>query len=98
MAATNGATRTVDFDAIIGEVSGTPITLTYGGKEFTLPAELPFAFIAYMADGELLKGVRALFGEQTEAFLELNPPMDVIDKLPSVYEVDPGEAAASSSS
>lgn len=94
----NGAKRTIDFDAVIGEVEKTPVELKFRGSTFTLPPEMPLAFMAYLADGEALKAVQSLFGEQTDAFFALNPPLEALERLADLYEVDAGEAEASSSS
>lgn len=43
------------------ELNGQSKTVEIDGEKFKLPPELPFAFAAYLQEGELLNAARGLF-------------------------------------
>ena len=102
----NGASgRVIDLDrarAARGETKQEPVTLRLGGRDFELPPEMPVAFALYAAEGQMLKAVGALLGDQLDAFLELRPAVSDLEALAEeagkVYGLAPGEAPASASS
>ena len=76
------------------EVDKTNPSITFGGKDFALPTEIPFA-IAEASTGEvgdLHKAVKSLLGNQYETWAELNPSLQDIgalfDALPGLYGID----------
>lgn len=105
-ASSNGAaTRVIDLDqarAARAEATQEPVTMRLAGEDFTLPAEMPIAFALYANDGQMLKAVEALLGDQLDAFLKLQPSIAdfeaLADQAGHVYGITPGEALASPSS
>lgn len=104
--APNGApARVIDLDAARAarsEAAQDPVILRLGGQEFTLPPEMPVAFALYAQEGQMLKAIGALLGDQLDAFLEQRPAVSDLeafaDLAGEVYGVSPGEPQASPSS
>ena len=68
--------RTIDLDALSAaerSTSDEPVVVTFKGEEFTLPADLPWAFAKHMSNGDADLGLRALFGDDLERFEALGP-------------------------
>lgn len=60
---------------------GEPNTLTFGGKTFDLPPELPLEAAEVIERGNVRAGMTALLNGQAEAFFALEPTMDDIHVL-----------------
>lgn len=97
--------RVIDLDrarAARAEAKKEPVTLKFGGRDFTLPPEIPFDFAMYAAEGRLRESVGALIGDDAEAFFALRPSMPdieaLVDHARTVYGVKVGESPASAGS
>ena len=97
--------RAIDLDAARAaraEAMQDAPTLRFGGIEWKLPNELPWAFVE-ASSGDVQGIVRALQGllaEQWNAFSALNPSiadvMALVEAIPGLYGLEGlGEAAAS---
>lgn len=80
-----------------------PKSVRFGGKDYTLPAELPYDFAHFSAFGDLKSAIRVLLGE--EAFVKFweNAPTvedmtEFNDHLQTVYGKSKGESNASEDS
>jgi hypothetical protein len=93
-----------ELKALRLEESGEPRGFIFGGKEFELPAEMPWAFAWSASKGDFDAGMIALLGSaQGRRFLDLNPSAKDIEAIATevakVYAAgSPGESSASSSS
>lgn len=95
--AANGRTINLDeIKAARSEKAGDPITVTFSGEEFTLPAEMPFEFVDRMAAGDLGGGAKALFGDQYDRFIALGPSMtdftDLAERVSDLYGASLGDS------
>jgi len=72
--------RVIDLDAARvarAEAAGSPATLKFGGKEYTLPAEVPvLAALAYER-GDVETAIRALLGDAADDFFASASLQDV---------------------
>ena len=92
-------------------------TVTFGGRHFTLPTELPFEVLQCMvalskaqsnsddagAMTAIVATIRALLGDQHDAFMALRPSMEDLEALvngaiPEYGIASPGESSASAGS
>lgn len=77
--------------------------MVFGGGEFTLPPEPPFEVAPKAVEGDIDGMVRAMLGDQYDAFLALKPSLlDVTAMLEQAFALygfdDMGESLASVSS
>lgn len=95
------------------EAMGETPSFVFGGREFALPAELPFAVVLDMrelssADGDtaaqaaaIASVVKHLLGDEHDAFMALSPSIEdleaLIDGVLPEYGTDLPESAASES-
>jgi hypothetical protein len=90
-----GAARVARLEAL-----GSPVALRWDeNTTFTLPVELPAEFAMRATEQDMEAAIRALLGEQTEAFFALQPSMDdlieLVNAAGKVYGLEPGESPAS---
>jgi hypothetical protein len=72
--------RKIDLDAArAARAESEPVTVVFGGEEFTLPPELPLE--AATAAGEPTRFIEVMFGDQHEAFMQLRPSMNDVMTL-----------------
>lgn len=98
--------RVIDLDAARtarAEVSGEPVVLRFGGRDFTLPPEMPLDFAFHASQGDLREAVATLLApKDVKAFLALRPSFEdygaLVDGATRVYGTDAGESPASPSS
>lgn len=93
--------RVLDLDAARAaraEAQQDKPVITFGGKEFTLPAELPWEVAEAAASGDgvaALKSIELLLGDQWGEFKKLNPTladvMLVVEAIGRFYGTDPGK-------
>lgn len=85
-----------DLDAVCGELE--PRHIKLGGREWEIPAELPFVFLELFTGGRFYAAAAVLVGaDDADEFAPLiNKP--VFDALLSVYGVDPEASASAASS
>lgn len=90
----------LDLDARRREAGAKPLKIKFGGKAWTLPAELPLEFTAAMAAGDLLGAVRSLFDTQADDLLAVRPPVSIDDLLAIAerYGTSLGEVLGSAAS
>lgn len=101
----------VDLDALRtaraetrAEAGYTVKTITFGGKEFELPAELPYDYAYASALGDLKAAMKELLGEeQFVEFWKNSPSMDDMKEIaeaiaPHYGNKSEGESKASGSS
>lgn len=86
----------VDLDAIRGEVE--PRQIRLGGREWTLPAELPAVFLQYLYAGDITASSKVLVGDEWEAFAPLLDATVLELIVREVYGLDPEGGASSTSS
>lgn len=83
------------------EAEGDEHVVKLDGQEFTLPAEMPAAFALHVLEGNIFKGLEALFGaEQYAAFASIAYSIDdlveLADGVAQLYGFENvGEALAS---
>lgn len=84
------------------ESIGDPITVHFGGRDFTLPPEMPFRFADEGNSGNLRGAIEELLGDEAEQFFALDPSLpdiaELIQQASEAYGVAEGEAPASSGS
>lgn len=97
--------RVIDLDAsraARAEAAGVPVVVKLGGREFTLPVELPFLFADHLAEGELRRAFDALLGEQASEFWKLGVTLPDVEafaeQVTGAYGMAEGDSSASSSS
>lgn len=79
--------RSIDLDAARiarAEATGEAPTVRFGGRDWVLPAELPWALAEASASGnpqDAMLAVKSLLGEQWVEFVGLNPTMSDIQVL-----------------
>lgn len=110
---------TLDLDkarAAKREAKGKPSTTRFGGKNYTIPAEMPFEVIEAIGSlakdgtadvggpataGAVLRVVRALLGEDYDAFMANRPSAAEMNEFMlwaiGEYGLEPGESQASGS-
>lgn len=96
----------IDLDAARAaraEAHGEPKTLLFGGETFILPVECPFTFVEALNAGEDRLSVMALFREDTERFMALEPTFDdmkaLIEGVAETYGLrTPGNSSTSNGS
>jgi hypothetical protein len=74
--------RVVDLDkarAARKKAAGDPITVKFAGKEYTLPFELPYAFVVHAQDEDIVSSLRVLLGDQADRFLDDRPSLEDVD-------------------
>lgn len=88
----------IDLDAAKSarrEAMGTAPSVTFGGREFGLPPELPFPVVLLLADlaeaqgagdirtaaGVIAKIIRAILGESFDAFMEAGPSLADLEEM-----------------
>lgn len=97
--------RAIDLDAARAaraEAKQEAPTLRFAGKDWTLPAELPWAFVE-ATSGDITGIVRAMQGllaDQWDAFVSEHPSISdittLVEAIPSLYGLEGlGEAPAS---
>jgi hypothetical protein len=93
--------RLIDLDAARAaraEAQGEVPTVRFGGVDWKLPAELPWALAEAAASGrteDAMGAVKSLLGEQWPEFVKLNPTIeDVRILLEGIGTVYVGEDAA----
>jgi hypothetical protein len=89
--------RSIDLDAARAaraETVGEKPTVRFGGHDWTLPAELPWAVVE-ASSGEmaaLINAMEALLGDQWTEFHKLNPTVSdmttLIEAIPGLYGLD----------
>lgn len=91
--------RVIDLDAARAaraEKNGPAPIIRLGGKDWTLPVELPADFAILSAAGDLAGAMHALLGEQFEAFWKIGLSMDdleaIADQAAGLYGVQTGES------
>jgi len=93
------------------ESNGEAPTVTFGGASFTLPVELPFSMVEeahtlsasvgdpYAITQAISNIAESLFGDRYQEFLDHGPSMGdmqmLMDSIPELYGMTPGESAAS---
>lgn len=99
------ADRVIDLDAsraARAEAAGAPVVVKLEGREFTLPAELPFLFADRLAEGELRPAFDVLLGDQADDFWKLGitlPDIETLaDQVTTLYGMAEGDSPASSGS
>lgn len=98
--------RSLDLDAARAaraEAQGEPPVVTFGGEQFTLPAELPLRYAWALIDNDHEGALKMLFNGQHERFLAKDPSRDdvlaLIKGIPLLYGIgDEGESPASGGS
>ncbi len=85
------------------EARGEPPTVTFGGEEYVMPAELELEAAEHLMFGRPTQFVKALLGEDWERFNANKPTLndlkDLSDGLAVLYGfAEPGESPASPSS
>jgi len=88
------AGRTLDLDArraerqaARDEAGETPVTITFNGKEYALPVELPAGFAIAITDGDLRGAMQPLFGAKAEEFLVGASTDDLSELMEFVNEI-----------
>lgn len=78
------------------EAAGEPPTVVIGDETFTLPVELPLAFLEALNALDVRRAVGTLVGDaDVDRFLAQRPSIEDLMELRSLYGVDVGEASAS---
>ena len=77
--------------------------VTFNGQDFALPPEIPFSVGTFWASGEVVDGLRLLFGDQAyDDFAKGNPSVDdieaLVEALAEDYGLNLGESSASNGS
>lgn len=75
---------TKDFDAAKRarlEKLGDPVTFAFGGREYELPLELPYAFAEHIAIGDLRSCMQVVLGNDAKAFFESEPSIDDMTEI-----------------
>ena len=102
-----GTDFTIDLDAARAARSEarpkeSPKSVKFGGKDYSLPPELPYDFAHFSAFGDLKSALKVLLGEQFTAFWENKPTVEDMealnDHLGKVYGKSKGESNASADS
>lgn len=101
--ASSAPSRVIDLDgarAARGETED--VKLKFGGKQFTLPGELPFLFAELSRQEKLDEALRSLLGDkQAKAFFALNPTIEDLtafsEAIVQVYGLDEGKSEGSPS-
>lgn len=91
--------RVLDLDAARAarqEANGEVPIVRFGGREFTLPVEMPWTVAEAAAGGDgasALRAVRLLLGDQWVEFEALNPSvadvLEIIQGVAAIYGADP---------
>lgn len=96
--------REINLDearAARAEASGEPITLTFGGQTFTIPAEMSITVVAEANAGNMVGVVTELFADegQAAAFLALRPTAgdikSLLEQVAAANALSLGESSAS---
>ncbi len=78
-----------------------PVVRFYG-RDFALPAEVPFDFAVHHRDGDLRAALGVLFGDQAEEFFALRPSLEDLAELAEgvsrIYGMSSPESRASGTS
>lgn len=102
--ADSAPSRVIDLDGARAARKETEeVTLKFGGKDFTLPGELPFLFAEYSRQERLDDAMKALLGEdQAREFFALNPTIEDLtaftELIVEVYGLDEGKSERSQNS
>lgn len=81
------------------EAVGGDHTVTFGGQDFTVPPELPLAFVEALNTADFREAVDALFGkDQGAQFWSHCPTMDDLMALQELYAVPLPTGSPSSAS
>lgn len=102
--ADSAPSRVIDLDgARAARKESEDVTLKFGGRDFTLPGELPFLFAEYSRQERLDDAMRALLGEdQAREFFALNPTLEDLteftEAIVKVYGLDSGKSEGSQNS
>jgi hypothetical protein len=97
--------RIIDLDAARAAraeaTKETPV-IKFGGKEWTLPSELPWALAEAAAGANAesaIVAVKSLLGSQWEEFLKQNPSVEdmriLLENVAAIYGADPGKSQGS---
>lgn len=98
--------RVIDLDAARAaraEALGEPLVVRFGGEEFTLPAEVPYDYLALLASGDPRAAINALLGEaEAPRFWQQRPSVGdmrvLMEGIEEAAGLKEGEAPASGSS
>lgn len=101
--------RIIDLDAARreraaarSEADSEPVVLRLGGRDYTLPVEMPVDFALLGQAGDLRGAVIALLGDVADSFFASTPSVDDLNSLVrianDVYGVGEGKPPASPSS
>lgn len=67
-----------DLDAIVAESDSTPFVFTFGGEEFTWPAQLDLRAERELSEGKLWEALERMFGpDQYARFLATSQHLDM---------------------
>lgn len=93
--------RVIDLDAARAaraEANAEPPVVRFGGVDYTLPVELPWAMVEAAAGGDangLVSAVKLLLGNQWAAFDAHSPSVadmrTLIEHVATLYGIDPGK-------
>lgn len=91
-----------DLDAIANESEGKPFPFTFGGEDYTLPADVDLIAAAALEGGKLYDGLHRLLGDEQWGRLLASPVVMNNAKLKALMEayaahvgLSLGESAAS---
>lgn len=86
-------------EAARSEAAKVPVTFTWHGKSYTLPPELPVAFVDRTTRGLLEAGFAEILGADAKVFFDTKPSIDDLNELSDFiresYGIGLGEAPAS---
>jgi hypothetical protein len=75
-----------DLDAVVTESDATPFPFTFGGEDYTLPAQVDIVAAAALEGGKLYEGLRKLLGDsQWDRLLASEAVLDQ-EKLKALME------------
>lgn len=91
--------RSIDLDSILEEANGDPVVMQFGGREVSLPSDLPLRFGTKLGDGDTLAAIQVLVGddEGQKIFDELGTKSleQFLKALTDMYLTSEGESSAS---
>jgi len=95
--------RHFDLDAVRAaraEAQAEAPAVTFGGKEYQLPTEMPWAVVEAAASGDatgVVEAVKALLGDQWEDFashgLSVADMIDLMEHIGALYGGEPGKSS-----